>query len=130
MNGSSSQYGLARLASCANLFFTALVFLALGHPAKAQKTTPNPERLAILRWYQANQSGLQFATGSSPSGVAFDGANLWVANHSRGTVTELRATDGFTIGSFPLTARAPWGVAFDGANIWLTTQGNNTVTKL
>jgi hypothetical protein len=41
------------------------------------------------------------------NGVAFDGANIWVANNlNGGTVTKLRASDGvnlvtFAVGSFP-----------------------------
>ena len=35
-----------------------------------------------------------FTVGSGPYGLAFDGANMWVANSSDNTVTELRASDG------------------------------------
>ena len=33
-----------------------------------------------------------------PGGVAFDGANIWVANHGDATVTKLRASDGTNLG--------------------------------
>jgi hypothetical protein len=37
-----------------------------------------------------------FVTGPNPQGVAFDGANIWVANQSNevDNVTKLRASDG------------------------------------
>ena len=37
---------------------------------------------------------VKFAVGNIPIGIAFDGANIWVANSSSGTVTKLRASDG------------------------------------
>jgi DNA-binding beta-propeller fold protein YncE len=67
--------------------------------------------------------------GSGPEGVAFDGANIWVANHDYNTVTKLRASDGTNLGTFAVGS-GPYGVAFDGANIWVTNSGSNTVSKL
>jgi len=51
----------------------------------------NLERLALLRWYGANQAGIQFSVGASaaPQGIAFDGANIWVTNSGSGTVSKL-----------------------------------------
>jgi hypothetical protein len=67
--------------------------------------------------------------GAQPSGVAFDGANIWVVN-SNGTVTKLRASDGTNLGTFNVGASPGGGVAFDGANIRVTNLGGNSVTKL
>jgi hypothetical protein len=39
----------------------------------------NPLQVAILRWYPANLT-TSFGVGSNPNAVAFDGANVWVAN--------------------------------------------------
>jgi DNA-binding beta-propeller fold protein YncE len=61
--------------------------------------------------------------------VAFDGSNIWVANFGGSTVTELRASDGTTLGTFAV-GTDPQGVAFDGTNIWVTNEFSNTVTKL
>ena len=62
--------------------------------------------------------------------MAFDGANIWVANKGGTTVTKLRARDGATLGTFPL-GPAPTGVAFDGTNIWVSTFNNSSnVVKL
>jgi len=102
----------------------------------------NPLQVGVLRWYDASQtSGLDYAVGSSPDGVAFDGANIWVVNLGSTTVSKLRTSDGTCAGvanppgssvtacSFAVGS-APLGVAFDGANLWVTNQSSTTVTKL
>jgi DNA-binding beta-propeller fold protein YncE len=65
---------------------------------------------------------------SGPIGVAFDGANIWVANALSNTVSKLRASDGTSLGTFTVGS-GPSGVAFDGANIWVANFGSNTVSK-
>jgi hypothetical protein len=92
-------------------------------------TGPNYKAIALLKWYQANQSGLQFPTGNYPSGVAFDGANMWVTNLNSNSVTELRTSDGAVVGTFSV-GNGPEGIVFDGANLWVANTGDNTVTKL
>src|SRR5262245_37066069 len=57
-----------------------------------------------------------FPVGHQPRGMAFDGQNIWVANHDSSTLTKLRANDGAALGTFP--AQAPHEVTFDGATIW------------
>ena len=79
----------------------------------------NPLQLALLYWYPANLT-TTFAVGSNPTGIAFDGANIWVTNYGSNTVSELRANDGSMVGSFAVGTN-PYGVAFDGANIWWPT---------
>jgi DNA-binding beta-propeller fold protein YncE len=64
----------------------------------------------------------------SPSGVAFDGTSVWVANYASATVSKLRATDGALLGTFPVGA-SPGFVAVDGANVWVTNGGSGTVSK-
>jgi YVTN family beta-propeller protein len=70
-----------------------------------------------------------FAAGRSPGGIAFDGANIWVANSGSNDVTKLNAYDGTVIGTFAVGVE-PNGVAFDGASIWVTNLNSNTVSKL
>lgn len=70
-----------------------------------------------------------FTVGTTPLGLAFDGANIWVAINGDNTVAKLRASDGAVLGTFNAGIR-PWDVAFDGSNIWVTNVGSNTVTKL
>ena len=50
---------------------------------------PNSNQIALLRWYDANQTGATFAVGTAPNGVAFDGANIWVPNNGSNTVNKL-----------------------------------------
>jgi len=88
--------------------------------------------LALLRWYPAIQTGLQFAIpGEYPTGVAFDGANIWVTNNNSNTVTKLQASDGTVLGTFN-AGTGPFCIAFDGANIWVTNYvpGIGYVSKL
>jgi len=71
-----------------------------------------------------------FTVGTGPTGIAFDGENIWVANYGSNNVTELRASDGATLGTFSLpTSASPIGVAFDGANIWVTNINAATISK-
>ena len=101
----------------------------------------NPLQVALLRWYESTQtSGLDYGVGATPVGVAFDGANIWVANAGSATVTKLRASDG-TCNGVPnppgsdvsacsvAVGTNPSGVAFDGANIWVTNTDDNGVSK-
>jgi len=90
---------------------------------------PNPQQIALLRWYEANQTGITYTVGTSPYGIAFDGANLWIANQGSNTVTKLRASDGTTVGTYSV-GTAPWGVAFDGVNVWVTNRDSGNMTKL
>ena len=60
----------------------------------------NPLQVAQLRWYDANKAGNKFAVGSFPTGICFDGANIWVTNAGSDTVTKLRASDGALLGTF------------------------------
>jgi hypothetical protein len=91
-------------------------------------STDNPLQLALLHWYNANLT-TTFGVGGASYGVAFDGANIWVANGGDSTVTKLRASDGKVLGTFAVGS-FPYGVAFDGANIWVTNAYSNNVTKL
>jgi DNA-binding beta-propeller fold protein YncE len=72
--------------------------------------------------------------------LAFDGANIWVADNASNTVTKLRASDGACAGvanppgsdvsaCSVAVGSQPYGVAFDGANIWVTNYNSSTVSK-
>jgi hypothetical protein len=87
----------------------------------------NPLQVALLKW--APYSDVTFPVEGGPFGVAFDGANIWVANSGSNSVTKLRASDGANLGTFSVGG-GPLGIAFDGANIWVTNRGSNSVTKL
>ena len=62
-------------------------------------STQNPNQLAVLHWYTANQT-TSFTTGKTPIACAFDGASMWVVNFGDNTVSKLRANDGAVLGTF------------------------------
>ena len=97
--------------------------------ALASDTFPNNQNLSRLGQLRWDQLGQRVSVGSIPQGVAFDGANIWVANSGSNTVTKLRASDGALQGNFAVGS-IPRGVAFDGANIWVANQVSANVTKL
>src|SRR5208283_1765621 len=66
--------------------------------------------------------------GATLYGIAFDGANIWVANSGSNTVTKIRASDGSLVGTYAVYK--PWGIAFDGSNLWVTNHESKSVTKL
>jgi hypothetical protein len=70
------------------------------------------QRAALLQWYRQD-----FAVGSQPYAIAFDGANVWVTNSGGNKVTKLRAGDGSNLGTFTV-GNAPTRIAFDGANVY------------
>ena len=72
-----------------------------------------------------------YNVGSGPEALAFDGANIWVANWAGNSVMKLRASDGEILGTYP-TGIAPQALAFDGANIWVAHawHDNNALRKI
>ena len=73
----------------------------------------NPNQIALLRWYSANQTAT-FPFPGSPYGLVFDGSSIWISNISSASVTKVRASDGTVLGTFPVGSN-PQGLAFDGA---------------
>jgi hypothetical protein len=88
----------------------------------------NPQQVALLRWYEARQPALIETTNQNPTGVAFDGENIWVATSDPNTVVVnvRRASDGalLTTRVGDVGARR---VAFDGELAWVTNIVTNTV---
>jgi hypothetical protein len=104
-----------------------LVPIAMILSAGLASAQPNPQQIALLKWFPAYESAT-FAIGSS-NGAAFDGANMWVANGLTNTVTELQAATGKVVGTYAV-GLYPTAVAFDGANIWVANNQSNSVSKL
>ncbi len=72
---------------------------------------------------------LQLRQGDvGPSGIVFDGENIWVANNAENSLSKLRPSDGTTLKKFA-TGASPFALAFDGANIWVTCGPDATVQK-
>ena len=77
-------------------FVLGSVSLTFGQGGAPPFAGLNYEKIALLKWYAANQSA-SFSVGGVPYGVTFDGANIWVVNGGN-TVTKLRAADGANLG--------------------------------
>ncbi len=96
---------------------------------------PSAENAAVsvpLASGEAPVTVTSVGVGYQPTGVTFDGANIWVANSSGNTMTEIQPNNGNVLGTFP-TGSYPTGVAFDGVNIWIACNGagsGNTMTVL
>ena len=71
---------------------------------------------------------VDFPTGESPYGVAFDGTSIWVTNVDSNSVSKIDPATGAKT-SYP-TGDGPYVVAFDGTNIWVTNNGADSVSKL
>jgi len=81
-----------------------------------------------------------FAVGSNPYGVAFDGTSIWVTNFGSNTVTRMRESDGACVvnGTVQPNLSActfnvesePIGLTFDGAYVWVANYGSASVTRL
>jgi hypothetical protein len=63
-------------------------------------------------------------------GVAFDGANIWVANEVDLDVMKLRPSDGTILGTYLTGGNYPLFLAFDGANMWVSNGGDITISKM
>jgi hypothetical protein len=97
--------------------------------ALAAETFPHSYNLSLLgslRWDLLSPRAIAV---NGPSGLAFDGANIWVANTTSNTVTKVRAVDAVVLGAFPV-GNNPTKLTFDGANIWVSNSSTTTVTKL
>jgi hypothetical protein len=71
--------------------------------------------------------------GAAPAGIAADQqGNLWIANSSANTVTELNNAGAVQSGSgFTASLNAPGAIAIDPlGSPWITNKGNNTVSRL
>jgi len=54
-----------------------------------------------------------------PSGIAFDGTNVWTSNFS-GSVSIITPQSPFTVTTVTTGFTAPVGILYDGAHIWVT----------
>jgi len=127
---STSGYGVTGQSTTGSGgYFSSVAGHALVTDKPSLIAGPNPKQIAMLRWYDAIQTGQTFATGDRPHDMAFDGASIWIANEGGNTVTRLQANDGKLLGTYAAGTQ-PHGVAFDGANVWVTNMGSNKVTKV
>lgn len=92
-------------------------------------TLSNGTVMRASRFGSDEMSGPYNVGGIDPKGIAFDGANMWIATSGNKFVTKLRGSDGAFLGSFniPVNIGNPSRIAFDGANMWVTTSGGRVV---
>ena len=121
---------VSRLSIKATFLSTVLLFAPqLGNAQNGVvSSTLNGQQIALLHWYEA-WTAAQFAVGTRPTALAFDGEHIWVANSSSNNLSELEASTGSPVNTIA-TGFSPSGVAFDGASIWVADLGSNQVLKL
>src|SRR5215469_14853974 len=69
-------------------------------PSGGSQIPASQLRIALLQWFPLPPAANTFPAGNGPAAMAFDGANMWVADNSGNTVTEVRVSDGTTVGTF------------------------------
>ncbi len=93
-------------------------------PARLMDTRPAPPALP----------GTNFALpvgAIGPSGIAFDGTNIWTANYNTNNVSRINAATGVGFNfALPAGASRPFGIVFDGTNIWTTNFNSNDVSRI
>src|SRR5690348_9685185 len=119
LGSTSSKEEPMRLTSLAKCLLLVLALTLQCTSAAVAQTlgagpSTNYEKVALLKWYPASQTGATISVSANPFGMAFDGANMWVT--SGNSVTKLQAADGGNPIIFVVGAN-PTGVAFDGTNI-------------
>jgi hypothetical protein len=95
-------------------------------PSTRSARIVNPQSVALLRWYQANEAA-EFEVAPNPSLMAFDGTNLWVNSTAAGTLSKIRPVDGVTVATYSIPGE-PTSLVYDGSHIWAV--GPQTVSKI
>jgi len=117
IDGALSAGGKARLKLAFVVGVMLVVAATMPHAALSSGETPKPGDII-----------LQFPSpGSSPSGLAWDGSHLWMADDGTDTVYKLDPSNGSVLASFKSPGSAPRGLAWDGTHLW---QSDNTTRKL
>jgi hypothetical protein len=107
------------------------------HAVTAENLTspqPNFRQVALLRWYEANETNIRVPVGDAPSAVAYDGEHIWVANRGDpdetddDVLTKINAVTGRRVADFEVGTN-PVAIAFDGENIWVANRDSNDITR-
>ena len=98
--------------------------------ARYARISPTTQQIALLKWYTAiSTTQSNISVGGAPWAIAFDGANMWVANYNSWNVKVIRVSDGYTVMT-PATGAYPEGIAFDGINMWVANYYGNNISVL
>jgi hypothetical protein len=68
--------------------------------------------------------GVHSCGGASRNGIAFDGANVWIANLDSNNAVRIRTLDGARLDTF--VSGASGEPVYDGTNIWVTNRNSGT----
>jgi YVTN family beta-propeller protein len=94
--------------------------------AAAAEAREQAANLALQRAFE--QTGI-VPVGASPGALAWDGANLWVANREDGSIQQINPLTGIVVQTIP-AGDYPNSLFWDGANLWVTNYNDNTVMKM
>ena len=103
----------------------------------------NPDQIAILKWYDANTTGvLYFMQGvpsaqsigvdNNPYALCYDGSEIWSTSMNFNSITHFSAHGVFDRSALDIfsTDAQPIAACYDGINIWVACRGTNIVQRL
>jgi hypothetical protein len=73
---------------------------------------------------------LTSSLGSEPTGIAFDGTRIWIANSGSPGSVSIVTLNPVTVTTVTTGFSSVVGILYDGANIWVTDRGDATLKKL
>ncbi len=73
---------------------------------------------------------LTLSNGSQPSGICWDGSNLWVIDYSQDLINKLNPSSGEVLLSFSSPDIYPTGLAWDGEHLWCSGNRKNEIFQL
>jgi hypothetical protein len=88
-----------------------------------------PQQIAMLRWYDVNNTIPSVNVGFGCDQSAFDGEHMWVTVWGTGKVVRIRASDMTVIGTYSAGTN-PNPIIFDGDEIWVGSETSGQITKL
>ena len=108
------------------------VLVAAGKVFVAGKTSPGSLYVIDPTVAPGVVTAASNSLGDEPLGIAFDGTNVWTANHgvSSGSVSIITPQSPYTVTTVTTGFSTPWGIVYDGAHIWVTDISANTLLKL
>ena len=91
-------------------------------------TNSNSDNVAKIRAFDCKFLG-HFSTGHIPTGIAFDGQSIWIANTGAGSLTHPDLNSNL-LGTF-VVATSPYGLAIDkSGNLWVSDEGTGNFLKV
>lgn len=73
---------------------------------------------------------LTFSDGFQPSGICWDGSNLWVIDYSQDLINILDPTSGEVLHSFSAPDVYPTGLAWDGSGLWIAGHNSGMLKRI